>query len=94
MTNFQLQRMQAAQRLRNFGRQPKKQLYAIAPIRLTRKGWVAEPLTYVHGMDTANAKFEYLCTLTDPERVITRILFAGPVIGYHVHDDHGERLSV
>jgi hypothetical protein len=94
MTNFQLQRLHAAQRLRSFARQPKKSLYAIAAIKLVDCRWIAEEMTYVHALDVANAKFEFLCTLTDQERLNTQILFAGIVIGYHVHDDHGERLSV
>lgn len=71
----------------------KKGLYAVAVERWAPRlnAWRPEEIVYVHGVDVANARFEYL--RTNPDKG-TRIVALGPVIGYHVEDSHGEILSV
>lgn len=69
------------------------QLYAIACERVIKQGstvtWVPE-IVHVHALDSANAKFIFL---QDPiHRKHYRIVAIGPVIGYHVEDEHGEIL--
>ncbi len=58
-------------------------------IRTDSKGKALPPM-YLHAKDAANAKFIYLNG--DPERR-TRVLFSAQIVGYHVHDEHGEKLS-
>ena len=67
-----------------------KSLYAIAAERrIGLNEWVPE-IVHVHALDSANAKFIFL---QNPEhRKFYRIVAVGPVIGYHVEDEHGERL--
>ena len=70
-----------------------KQLYAIAAeIPIKRKGkivsWTAE-ITHVHAFDAANARWVYL---QDVHHRNHRIVAIGPVVGYHVEDEHGEVL--
>lgn len=58
-------------------------------IRTKNNGKSLSPM-YLHAKDAANARFIYLNG--DPGRK-TRILFCAQVIGYHAHDEHGEKLS-
>jgi hypothetical protein len=68
-------------------------LYAIASEKEVRNGdgtsnWYAE-IVHVHALDQANARFIFL---QDPEHRTRRIVAIGPVIGYHVDDEHGDKL--
>ena len=67
-----------------------RKLYAIAAEkRVSKNTWVPE-IVHVHADDSANAKFIFL---QNPDhRKNYRIVAVGPVIGYHVEDEHGERL--
>jgi len=70
----------------------KPKLYAIAfehPVK--RNGvltWIPE-IVHTHAIDNANARFIFL---QDPLHKKARIVAIGPVIGYHVEDEHGEVL--
>ena len=70
-----------------------KSLYAVAaeiPIKKKGKiiGWSAE-ITHVHAIDSVNARYIYL---QDAKHHSHRIVAIGPVIGYHVEDEHGDYL--
>lgn len=66
-----------------------KKLFAIACERVVN-GTVIPEIVHTHALDAANAKFIFL---QDPvHRKNYRIVAVGPVIGYHVEDEHGERL--
>jgi hypothetical protein len=72
-----------------------KVLYAVAaekPVRHGRKivAWVPDGIIHCHATDEANARFVFFA---DPAYRHHRIVAVGPVVGYHVHDEHGEVLS-
>jgi len=71
----------------------KRKLYAIASERMIKHGknisWVPE-IVHVHANDSAHAKFIFLQDID--HRRNYRIVAVGPVIGYHVEDEHGEKL--
>jgi hypothetical protein len=74
----------------------KKKLFAVAVEKVVRDAqgrliWVPDGITYVHGIDTANARFEY--RKTDP-KCRTRIVACGPVVGYYALDKEGKHLTV
>lgn len=76
-----------------FGRPLKKTLWAIAEERWAEYDghmqWVPNGIVHVHAYDYANAKFVYLSTKDRNCRSVA----IGPVIGYHVLDEHGEILK-
>lgn len=51
--------------------------------------WVAET-KYLHAKDTGEARAKI--TIAYPRRDLVRIVGVAPAIGFHVEDDHGERL--
>jgi hypothetical protein len=70
-----------------------RQLYAIAAeIPVKRKGkvvsWAAE-ITHVHADDVVHARYIYM---QDAHHHSHRIVAVGPVVGYHVEDEHGDFL--
>jgi len=69
-------------------------LYAIACERIIKNidgSTSAIPeIVHVHADDTAHAKFTFL--QDKMYRKQYRIVAIGPVIGYHVDDEHGEKL--
>lgn len=71
----------------------KPKLFAIASERTIRRNGkviLIPEVIHVHAIDSANAKFIFL---QDPDhRRNCRIVAVGPVIGYHVEDEHGEKL--
>ena len=71
---------------------PIVRLYAIASERMIRRNgivlWEPEVL-HVHAVNDANAKFIFM---QYPEHKNHRIVAIGPVIGYHIDDEHGEKL--
>lgn len=50
--------------------------------------WVPNEICYVHAMDAAMAKFSYL----QNAGINTRVIACAPAIGFHVEDNHGEKL--
>jgi len=70
-----------------------RKLYAIAAERMIRRNrrisWIPE-IVHVHAIDSANAKFVFLQDVNHQKNY--RIVAVGPVIGYHVDDEHGEKL--
>jgi len=67
---------------------PKLPLHAIATERNVHGTWIPE-IVHVHAADSAQAKFFFL---RDPANRNSRIVAIGPVVGYHVEDEHGEKL--
>jgi len=72
---------------------PRKQLYAIAveiPTKINGElTWIPE-ITHVHAEHSGEARYIYM---QDTAHHKHRIVAIGPVIGYFVHDEHGEVLS-
>ncbi len=50
--------------------------------------WVPNGIVYVHAMDAAMAKFAYLQSAS----LGTRVIACAPAVGFHVEDEHGEKL--
>lgn len=69
------------------GFRDKRPLFSV--IRTLRRTGKLLPPMYLHATDIANARFIYLNG--DPGR-LTNIIIIGQVVGYHVLDEHGERL--
>jgi hypothetical protein len=70
-----------------------RKLFAVAveiPIKRNGKviSWVPE-ITHVHANDSLQARAIYM---QDSHHHNHRIVAIGPVIGYHVEDEHGEQL--
>ena len=63
-------------------------LFAIAAEHKVGDSLVPE-IVHVHAADSAQAKFFFL---RDPANRNSRIVAIGPVVGYHVEDEHGEKL--
>jgi hypothetical protein len=55
-----------------------------------RMQWVPNGFVYTHAISVARARYEYE---KSPEPGC-RIIAIAPVIGYNVHDNHGDKLSV
>jgi hypothetical protein len=77
-----------------------KILYAIAYERLTvywkngerRRRW--EPgIEYLHAVNDGDARYQYFNSELPEVMTETRIVGVAPVIGYHVHDNHGDVIS-
>lgn len=51
-------------------------------------------LEYLHALNEPNARFKFLAALPEIQRNKVKIVAIGPVIGYNVLDNHGEKLSV
>lgn len=71
----------------------KQRLYAVAveiPIKRNGKivGWVPE-ITHVHADDSLQARAIYM---KDSFHYNHRIVAVGPVVGFHVEDEHGDYL--
>lgn len=71
-----------------------RSLYAIACERLiklpTGEITIIPEIVHCHALDHANAKFIFL---SDPLHANQyRIVAIGPVVGFHVEDNHGEKL--
>ena len=74
-----------------------KKLYAIAYEYKVGEGrytrWIPE-VDYLHAIDDCDARLQYF--QSEPPEVMRQVRIVGiaPVIGYHVHDNHGDKLSV
>lgn len=71
-----------------------KLLFAIAyEYRVTMGVW-APAMLYVHAVDAADARVQYLQSEYLENQKHMRLVGIAPVIGYFVHDNHGDKLSV
>ena len=67
------------------------ELYAIACERRDIDGnWHAD-IVHLHAMDSSNARYCFLLDSSNRGPNV-RIVAVGPVVGYHVEDEHGEKL--
>lgn len=67
-------------------------LFAIASELFVKGRLDRAEIIYVHATDSVHARNQY-CVM-HPNRRTHRIVAVAPVIGYFVHDAHGEELSV
>lgn len=69
-------------------------LYAIAWEKRTRAGVVLDcGHDYLHAESAGHAKAQYLRGLAPEERRGRHIVEVAPAVGFHVHDNHGDKLS-
>lgn len=68
---------------------PKPKLFAIAITKQQSNGWSAPEMHHLHAFDAQNALVKFKASNKGHYKVLAH----GQVIGYHVHDEHGERLS-
>ncbi len=73
----------------------KKPLYCIAYTwwSIKRKKWVAEKL-YMHADSAGDARVMFMNSEAPETHRRINIVGVAPVIGYFVHDNHGDKLSV
>lgn len=69
-----------------------KPLWAVAVEYYKHGRLVRANIVYLHGTDAAHARGQYC--LANPNRRTHKVVAVGPVIGYFVQDDHGDRLTV
>jgi hypothetical protein len=72
---------------------PKKPLWCIAYEEVI-KGKLTGDFLYVHATDAGDAMWQYLASDPGPVLRKRRIVGVSQVIGYFVHDNHGDELSV
>ncbi len=68
-------------------------LYAVASERVIirdRQRCVVPDIVHLHAVSEGNARWVFG---QDPEHRKSRIIAVGPVIGYHVEDEHGDILT-
>ena len=73
-----------------------KALYAIAYMYRPRPGVWKGDFLYVHAESADDARLQYFQS-NDPDmmsKMHVVITGVAPVIGYHAHDDNGDKLSV
>ena len=58
-----------------------------------RRKWVPG-IEYLHAKDEGDARLQYFQSELPGVMQETRIVGVAPVIGYHVEDNHGDKLSV
>jgi hypothetical protein len=64
-------------------------LYCIATEVWNGIEWIAKPF-YLHSSDQGEARIKF--TRMHPDRNLIRIVGIAPVIGWHVLDDHGDKV--
>jgi hypothetical protein len=77
----------------NHAKRSGKLLYAICYWHRV-KGKMREEFLYCHADDDGDARQQYLNSSECRGLYDLRIVAIAPVIGYHVKDEHGEKLSV
>lgn len=73
--------------------EPKPVLYAVACERVVirdRQQLVIPEIVHLHAVSEGNARWVFG---QDPDNRKSRIVAVGPVIGYHVEDEHGDILT-
>ncbi len=77
----------------NHGKHSGKLLYSICYWHRV-DGKIKEEFLYCHAEDEGDARLQYFNSPEGQGLHDLRIVAIGPVIGYHVKDEHGEKLSV
>jgi hypothetical protein len=71
-----------------------KVLYCVAWQYVAADGTVTRGFEYLHALSSGEAKRKYLRSLPLWKAYDTEVIASAPVIGYHVKDKHGEKLTV
>jgi hypothetical protein len=83
----------AETRLINHAKQSGKLLYSICYWHRVDGRW-REEFLYCHADDAGDARVQYFNSPIGRGLHDLRIVAIAPVVGYHVKDEHGEKLSV
>ncbi len=83
----------AETRLINHAKRSGKLLYGICYWHRVN-GRIREEFLYCHADDDGDARSQYLNSSAGKGLLDLRIVAIAPVVGYHVKDEHGEKLSV
>ena len=71
----------------------KKRLYAIAYERYL-EGQIYPRIDYLHAETERHAKAQFYRGISFKHLKQIKLIGISVVVGYHVHDEHGEKLSV
>lgn len=71
-------------------------LYAIVAMRLVGEGrfarWEPMPIEHVHAPTVQQAKIVFWSGIHPSKHARVKVIEAAPAVGFHVLDNHGERL--
>lgn len=71
----------------------RKRLYAIAYERHVNQE-VYPCIEYLHAFNARRARVQFMKGFNFNEIRVIKVVGVAPVVGFHVHDEHGEKLSV